>query len=341
MKILLVANYKGNVGGISGVVFNTWVHLNNDGFNAEIFNTKRSPAARLFLFLPLLKKVKKFDIIHIHGCSYLGFFPILVGIIASKCFYKRKVVVSYHGGGAELFLRRYNNIIINILQKADCVTVMSGFLQDIFKTYGLNTTILPNIFDVPENINIKVDFNTPRLVSVRSLSKLYNIIDIIKAFEMLIGTYNNAELKIIGSGKDIDYLKTFCNERNLNNVEFVGFVPNREIGLALKGSNVFISVPSVDNQPLSILEAFAFGIPVIATDVGGIPYMIEDSFNGLLVKVNCPDQICEKVKWIMENPDKAGALVDNAKKELTKYSWDSIKIKLLRIYKDKDVRNYE
>ena len=101
---------------------------------------------------------------------------------------------------------------------------------------------------------------------------------------MLIGTYNNAELKIIGSGKDIDYLKTFCNERNLNNVEFVGFVPNREIGLALKGSNVFISVPSVDNQPLSILEAFAFGIPVIATDVGGIQYMIVDSFNGLLVK---------------------------------------------------------
>lgn len=334
MKILLVANYKGNIGGISGVVFNTWVHLNNDGFNADIFSTKRSPAARLFLFLPLLKKVKEFDIIHVHGCSYLGFFPILAGIIASKYFYKRKVVVSYHGGGAELFLSRYNKIIINILQKADCVTVMSGFLQDIFKTYGLNTTILPNIFDLPEKINIKVDFNTPRLVSVRSLSKLYNIIDIIKAFEMLIGTYKNAELKIIGSGKEIDYLKTFCNKRKLTNVEFIGFVPNGEIGLALSESNIFVSVPSVDNQPISILEAFAFGIPVISTDVGGIPYMIEDSVNGLLVKVNCPEQICEKVKWIMENPEKAGVLVNNAKKELAKYSWETIKSKLLGIYKD-------
>lgn len=334
MKILLIANYKGNIGGISGVVFNTWVHLNNEGFNAEIFSTKRSPAARFFLFLPLLKKVKEFDIIHVHGCSYLGFFPILAGIIASKYFHKRKVVVSYHGGGAELFLRRYNKIIINILQKADCVTVMSGFLQDIFKTYGLNTTILPNIFDLPENINIKVDFNTPRLVSVRSLSKLYNIIDIIKAFEMLIGTYKNAELKIIGRGNEFEYLKTFCNKRKLANVEFIGFVPNGEIGLAIRESNIFVSVPSADNQPISILEAFAFGIPVISTDVGGIPYMIEDRVNGLLVKVNCPEQICEKVKWIMENPEKAQVLVNNAKKELAKYSWDTIKSKLLGIYKD-------
>jgi len=332
MKILIVANYRKGVGGISGVVFNHLKKIKEEGYIVSIFNTKRNPFIRIFLILSLLIKIRKFNIIHVHGCSGLGFFPIVLGIIASKFFYNKKTIVTYHGGGAENFLKKHSTFIRKILQKADHVTVMSGFLQNIFLKYGINTTILPNLLNIEICSNNISDFTIPKIISVRALEKMYNIDDIIKAFSLIKTKYPKAELKILGNGSEYTRLFTSCKEQHITNVKFLGHLHNKLIPAELMKANIMISVPSFDNQPMSILEAFAIGIPVISSNVGGIPYLIKDNVTGFLVEKNHPEQIYEKVQLIINNPDKTKIIIENAKKEVLSFQWNNVKEILLGLY---------
>lgn len=334
MKVLLVANYKGIIGGISGAVYNIVNKLKEEDITAEIFNTNVSFIKRLLIIFPLIRKAKQFDIVHIHGCSNLGFFPILVGVFVSKIVVKKKAIITYHGGGAELFLKRHHLLVKRIMDKVDHVTVMSGFLQNVFSRFNIKTTILPNIIDVEVKDCQSVDFSSVRLISIRSLSKLYNIDDIIKAFEITKRTFKDAELTIVGNGPMSKKLKKHCEEYGLSRVKFIGKIPNDQIPSFLCESNILISVPSLDNQPLSVLEGFAAGIPVISSKVGGILDMINDGENGFLVDVHSPDQIADKIKWIIDNPDKTRKIVENARTKLDQYRWESVREKLLNIYKN-------
>ncbi len=332
MNVLLISNYNKDIGGISGVVYNTYNKLKEEGFYVEIFNTHRNQIVRTILIFPLLLKVRRFEIIHIHGCSYFGFYPIVLGVIASKIIYKRKTIVTYHGGGAESFFRRNYKLVSIILKKVDHITVMSSFLQNVFSKYGLSTTILPNLTNLESKINFEINLKTLRIISIRTLDKMYNIDDIINAFIIIKEHFEDAELRIIGNGSEIEKLKNYCKERELIGVEFFGKISNERIIEELSKSNIMVSVPSFDNQPLSILEAFASAIPVISSNVGGIPYMIKDGVTGFLVNTNNPAQIAQKILWIMHHPEKTKEIIINASKELTKYQWGSIRKQLLNLY---------
>ncbi len=334
MKVLIVANYIKDTGGISIVVQNHFNKINAEGDSAEIFSTKKSTAARLFLLLPLLLKVRKFDIIHLHGCSFFGFFPIVLGIAAGKIFFNKKTIVTYHGGGARQFLKRRNKFVKSVLKRADHITVMSGFLQRTFLEYGIKTVILPNLLEIESRNNYSADYRKPRLVSTRYLDEGYNVLDIIKAFQLIQARHSEAELKIIGAGPESAKLKEYCETKDLTNIKFLGKLPNHLITGELSESNIFISVPSDDNQPMSVLEAFASGTIVISSRVGGIPDMIEDNVTGLLVDVNSPEQIKEKVEWIINNPSGAEAITKNANKALERFRWSSIRTQLYNLYEN-------
>ncbi|NPD46729.1 glycosyltransferase family 4 protein [Lentimicrobium sp. S6] len=332
MRILILGNYKENKGGISGVIYNHITKIRSEGRDVKIFNTKKTAINRILLIFPLLRELRKYNVIHIHGCSNLGFYPILIGIIASKCIYNRRTIVTYHGGGAKLFLQKWGWFVRPLLSKVDAVTVMSGFLQNIFTEHRIKTIILPNLLNVVVRNEGCLNFDKPRLISIRALKKIYNIDDIIKSFKLVHEKYPDAQLVIAGTGSKAEELSDLREKLNLSNISFLGFLNNKQIPEELLKSNIMISVPSFDNQPMSILEAFASGVPVISSNVGGVPFMIKDGVNGFMVDVNCPKQIAEKISWIMNNPGKTIQIADNAKKELKQYQWESIRGKLFDIY---------
>lgn len=332
MSILIVGNYIEDNGGISGIIYNHFIKVREEGHDVAIFNTKRSSFERLFLFLPLLIKSRNYNIIHVHGCSSFGFYPVVLGIIVGRCFYRKRTVVTYHGGGAEEFLQKHSKFVRTILLKANCVMVMSGFLQNVFKKYRIDTTILPNLIDVEIREDSFLCFDLPRLISIRALKRNYNIDDIINALSIINEKYPNSQLKIIGTGEKYELLLSLSEQLKVANVTFEGMLINEQIPDELLKSNIMISVPSFDNQPMSILEAFACGVPVISSRVGGIPFMIEDWETGFLVDVHKPEQIAEKVNWIMTNPEKTKKVIENAKSEVKRYQWSSIKKQLFDIY---------
>ncbi len=333
IKLLIIGNYAEGKGGISGVISNHYQKLRQEGCQVDIFNTKRHNLIRLFLLLPLIVRLRKYNIIHIHGCSYMGFYPIVLGLIASKWIYHKTTVVTYHGGGAKDFLSKRQRFVRFFLKKADEVTVMSPFLQDIFTAFNIPTVILPNLVDIEVRRDNEVDFTIPKLISLRSLSSIYNIHDIISAYEIVLQNNPKTELTIAGSGEKQAVLKEQAESIQNANITFLGHISNLEIQTILSQANIMISVPSFDNQPMSILEAFACGTLVISSNAGGVPYMIQDGVNGLLVDAHRPEQVAKKIIWVMNHPEERRQIIENAKKAIKQYQWHNIKEQLLQIYK--------
>ncbi len=330
MRILIVANYKPDQSGISAVVASHYYNLDREKIQVSLFNTKRNRLKRLFLIFSLISQARKHDLLHIHGCSGLGFFPVIVGVLAGKIFLNKKTLISFHGGGAREFLQKNSWWIKWFLQKADHVTVMSEHFRRVFLDFGIETSLLRNIIDIEMGLERTLNLSRPEIISVRSLTSNYNVGDIIEAFKTIKSHYPEASLKIAGTGDEMFKLVELSAE--LEGIEFLGMIPNEKVRLLLKSSNVFISVPSVDNQPVSILEAFSCGVPVIAAKVGGIADLIEDNRNGFLVESHNPRQIAEKVDLIMKNQELVEKVVAAGRKKVEKHLWNSIKPDLFKLY---------
>ena len=114
-KVLIIANYQPSVGGISVQIDLLHKYLNSEyGYIADIFSLKGSIVKRIFLILKLLITAKKYDVLHIHACSDRGFLPAIVGAYVGKIC-RKKIILTYHGGGADAFFARKINLVINTL----------------------------------------------------------------------------------------------------------------------------------------------------------------------------------------------------------------------------------
>jgi len=154
---------------------------------------------------------------------------------------------------------------------------------------------------------------------------------LIKAIKELRSKYKDIRLILTREGLYSNDLKCFSSSESvLDNVIFTGTIDNPSIPLQL--CDLYVHTPLGEGGvSISLLEAMAFGKPIVATSVGGIPEAIEDGVNGLLVQ---PDyiQIAEKIEYLLENKEIAKMLGDNAKlTALEKFSWESVANKFIQM----------
>lgn len=326
IKVLLIANYKPSVGGISGQV-----EILSEKFDLSIFNTKQNNLLRLFLPFLLLIKGFKYKIFHIHGCSGLGFFPIFIGVIVGKLL-KKKIIITYHGGGLKEFIEKKPKFGKFFLMQADKLTVPSTFLQKILKEFKINSILLPNVIR-NDNVLLKQRNKiTPIFVTTRSLETIYNIFLAIDAFNEIVVSYPEAKLYIVGDGSLRKELEKHVKDKKIRNVRFVGRVSNTQIGEILNEADIYINPTRADSFSVSMFEAFACGLPVISTNVGAIPNFIKDGFNGYLIESNNVNQLVEKIKIVLNDQVKTKNLIKNGYETFQKYTWEKLKVKYQKLY---------
>lgn len=330
MKVLLITNYKKGTGGISVQVELLQRNLRKEGIEADIFNTRGSVIYRLLCKRKLLKKAEDYDVLHIHCCSKVGFFPAIVGISVGKKLGKR-VVLTYHGGGADEFFRKHKRIVRHYLLKTDANIVLSGYLGRVFGKFGIPYTVIPNVIELDgSRFRLRESVN-PDFISTRTLSPLYNIECILRAFKRVKQQIPQATLRIVGDGPSRTGLEEMVRAEGIKDVLFVGMVDNSEIYSQLDKADIFLSAPRIDNMPVSILEAFNAGLLIISSNVGGVPYMIEDGVNGLLYESDNDKELAEKMMSIVTD-SKSLSMIENAHSSLAAYSWESVWTKLSKVY---------
>ena len=331
MKILLVSNYVEGIGGISVQVKLLRDLLRGEGYVCDILSTKGSIAKRIKAVFALLSKGRKYDVFHIHACSNRGFLPAVLGISIGRLLRKR-IILTFHGGGAENFFRKKQKFVKHYLNRTSANIVLSGFIGRIFDQYGIKYTVIPNVLDVDDSaFKARTDIK-PRYISIRSLTETYNIECTLKAFGTVQEKYPNAILTLLGEGPLKSELERYVVEHHLHNVTFVGQVPNTEIYHYLDEADIMISSSRFDNMPVSILEGFKAGLLVIASNVGGVPYMIEDGLNGLLFDSGNDRQMAEEMIMAVENPRRSLEMIEKARMSLKHYTWKEVSKKLLPLY---------
>ena len=332
-RILYIANYREGIGGISGQVEMLYRHIISlDGYDTSIFSTYGSVLKRIMKFIQLIFIARKYDVLHIHGCSDRGMLPIVYGIVAGKIC-RKCIIVTYHGGGVENYFERHSAFARRWLCRADEVIVLNGYQEKVFREYSIPCIVIPNIVLLPDiERTHTLDPKTPRFISVRHLRELYNIPCILRAFEHVQEQIPDASLTILGSGPQLEELQQYVRNHNLRHVTFTGQVPNQEINRYLAEHDVFLSAPRVDNMPVSVLEAMNAGLLVISSRVGGVPYLIEENRTGLLFEYDDDKRMAELMLWAVSNADKVETITKAAHEEVQRYSWKQIKEQILELY---------
>mgnify|MGYP003804028641 CR=1 FL=1 len=333
MKILLISNYKKNIGGISVQVDLLKKIIENEKYETEIFSLKAKLIKRVFLFFMLFFVGRKYNVFHIHCCSGWGFLPAVYGVIAGKLL-RKHIIITYHGGGADNFFKAHPWLTKFILTKANHVVVLSNFHQEIFSKYNINCVVIPNIIMFDQEHYREKNQIEPNFISVRHLSPLYNIPCIIKAFYEVQQKFPLATLTILGDGPSKPELESLVRSMNISNVIFTGQVANSKIYDYLTKADIFLSAPSTDNLPVSILEAFNAGLLVISSNVGGIPYLVENGRTGYLFEYNHNDDLTEKMAMAVKEQQKSLEIIANAHHEIKKFHPGIVKSKLLYLYQN-------
>ncbi len=332
-KVLIIANYKGHVGGISGQVEVLHQNLQSEpDYQADIFSTIGNLFSRISVFCRLLWKARIYDVLHIHGCSERGFLPIVYGILAGKLWRKR-IIVTYHGGGADDYFTKHGAFARRWLNRADKVIVLNGYLEKVFAKYEIPCVVIPNIIELSESLpHSDYQWNAPRLISVRHLRELYNIPCILRAFQRVQQLVPKASLTILGDGPLRKQLEDWVIKNKVRNVQFIGQVANGEMPKYLAVSDIMLSAPRIDNMPVSVLEAMNAGVLIISSRVGGVPYLIEEGKTGVLFESDDNKEMAEKMLWAIKHPNEVRKIIESAKNEVKQYSWANIKKQLLPLY---------
>ncbi len=292
----------------------------------------RTLTTSIFYCLNLLRQVRKYDVIHIFSASYLSFLIAPTPAILVSKLYGKKIVLNYHSGEAEDHLRLWRRTTIPILNLADAIVVPSEFLVRVFSTFGVDARAIFNIIDLNKFSFRERDQLRPVFLSNRNLEAHYGVDCVLRAFALIQQQVPDAILTVIGDGSQRQALEDLKRELNLKHISFTGRVEHEDIYQQYSTSDVYLNASKVDNQPLSILEAFACGLPVVTTDAGGIPDIVTNGETGFVVRVGDYRALADRAIKLLADHNIATTMARRARQECMRYTWKIVCHQWLHLY---------
>lgn len=295
------------------------------------------PVLRTLLRQPLYwaalwKGLKEADVAHVFSASYWSFLLAPAPAYWIARTRKKKVLIHYHSGEAPDHLRR-SWVARRILKRTDCRVVPSDYLVDVFARFGLPAKAIANAVDMDQfSFRSRIPLR-PRIICSRGFHPYYGVEDVVRAFHAIREKHSDAVLYLLGAGPRERAIRELVKSLRLSGVEFTGVVPHHEIANYYERADIFINASRLDNMPVSILEAFASGTPVVTTAAGGIGYMVENERTGLLCEPGDWQALAENVLRLLREPELARRLAENAHGESTKYQWGAVRREWLAAYR--------
>jgi len=276
-------------------------------------------------YLPSLRVLSKADVVHVFAASYWSFLLApLPAILAGRLLGKR-VILNYHSGEADDHLAHWGMLVHPWLPLAHEIVVPSQYLADVFARYGYRTRVVRNVLDVSRFDFRERSLSVPHLVSTRNLEPYYRVDNTIRAFAILRERFPLAKLTIVGEGREAPSLRALAGSLGGNGIRFVGRIDPAALPRMLDEAELFVNSSVVDNQPLSILEAFAAGLPVVSTPTGGIAELVRDGETGLVVDPNDPPSMAAAIERMLRDPQHARSMAQRARRELEQYTWSHVR----------------
>jgi len=328
IKILYIGNALSNKGKTSTTIETLSKHL-REICSIKIASNKSNKISRVLDMIKLvLANNSKTDFVLIDTYSTTNFYYAL--IISQLCrFFKLKYITILHGGNLELRLKENSTLSGLIFKNAHEIVAPSNFLKTVFSSYGYSEVLfIPNTIEI-ENYEFKNrSINTIELLWVRSFASIYNPEQAVLVLEQLLKMNYDARLTMVGPDVDGSFakIKDLANAKDLE-VNFTGKLSQPEWIALSKKCNVFINTTNIDNTPVSVIEAMALGLPVVTTNVGGLPYLIDDYTDGLLVPPQDVKSMVSAILKLKSEDTFRFKLITRARSKVEKFDWNAVKPK--------------
>ena len=282
----------------------------------------------------LFSRVWKYDVIHIFSASYFSFVLAPTPALLIGKLYGKKLLLNYHSGEAEDHLHRWRRSVIPTLRLADALIVPSAYLVRVFAQVGLEAKPIYNLIETDRFSFRERRPLRPVFLGNRNFEKHYGVDRVLRAFALVQKRIPEAELIVAGDGPERFALEQLARELCLKNTQFTGRVDHQRVVELYDSADIFLNGSEIDNQPLSILEAFACGLPVVTTDAGGIPDMVTNERTALVVSRGAHEQLAAGALRLIDDPAVAQRMIQQGREECRKYEWEAVRDQWLNAYQD-------
>jgi glycosyltransferase involved in cell wall biosynthesis len=268
----------------------------------------------------------KVDYVIIDTYSTLNFWYALV--ISQLCrLLNLKYIPILHGGKLPEKIDNYPFLTSLIFKNAYYNSVPSKFLFSKLETKSWKNCIyIPNQIEIEKYSFIERKSFMPKLLWVRSLGSIYNPTMAIDVVEKLKIYFPDIQLCMVGpeNGITIENLKKYAQNKSLE-IVFTGKLSKTDWIKLSESYDIFINTTHFDNTPVSLIEALALGLPVVSTNVGGIPYLVRDKETALLVNDSDSQAMADAINELIKSPELAKELAANGRKLAEQFDWQIVK----------------
>ncbi|WP_210401719.1 glycosyltransferase family 4 protein [Lacimicrobium sp. SS2-24] len=278
-------------------------------------------------FWQLRRAMKDADVVHLMANSGWSWHLFAAPAIRVAAGLNKPILVNYRGGHAETFFEASWPKVAKSLNKAQGILVPSPYLHEVFARWDKKAEVVPNVLDETTFYPAeKVESDTPlHLIVTRNLEAIYDVGCVIDCFAQVLTHHADATLSIAGSGPEKESLERQCEKLGVRDkVRFLGRLDINDMAELYRSADVMLNASTVDNSPNSLIEAMACGVPIVSTNVGGIPKLVTHEQDALLVPPKRPDLLAEQVVRLINEPELRQSLIAQGRNTIAKFTWAKV-----------------
>jgi glycosyltransferase involved in cell wall biosynthesis len=276
----------------------------------------------------IIKKRREIDILIIHTFGGPSF---IIEAAASRLgrLFGHRVIMFLHGGAFPQFMANFPRWTQRVLGRAHTIVAPSGYLARAIELYGFQARIIPNIINISAYPYQSRSQLQPKLFWMRSFHDVWNPLMGVRVLARVRERYPKATLVMAGQDKGLQAeARKLADEIGVGGaVRFPGYLNLADKIEEFSRADIFINTNRIDNMPVALIEACAIGLPVVTTNVGGIPYLFADGETALFVRDDDDQQMAEAIRTLLENPALAAKLSVEARLLAERSSWDQVRPK--------------
>lgn len=310
-----------------------------EGYKITCVSSKINRVMRLLeIIITLIKGYKNFDLVILDTYSGLSF--IIADVVGFLCrLFGLPLIMVLHGGNLPNFIKKYPNWAKRVLTRGDILVAPSQFLADKIGDFGFKIPVITNVLELENYPYQKRSKILPNLIWMRSFHPIYNPEMAVSVLAKLRESVPEARLTMAGTDKGLEpKIKSLAKDLGVSDaIRFAGFLNLEEKIKEFSKADIYLNTNLIDNMPVSVMEARALGLPVIATNVGGLPYLIENGKNGFLVPSEDVESMVESIKILLndsaltEKISAAGrSLAENSAWTRVRLRWENLFSEILK-----------
>lgn len=303
--------------------------FSTEGFEVTSVSSRLNRVLRLSeVVFTLIRGSSRYDVVVLETFSGLSF--VMADVASRLCDLKNLPLVMFlHGGNLPAFAGNWPAWVSRVFKRADKLAAPSEFIAAKFRDRGFDVTVIPNTIEIHSYPFQERKAIRPNLIWMRSFHDLYNPEMAVRVLAGLKRSHPEATLTMAGADKGVrPAVEELAAEIGLSDsIRFVGFLDQKGKIEEFAKADIYLNTNRVDNMPVSVIEARALGLPVVATEVGGLPYIIRNRENGLLVPDNDVEAMVSAIEELVADPDLSNRISLRGREIAEASDWNKVRVK--------------